>query len=635
LKTTERNGKAHRSTTTDGWAGAAELSHNDPDAERQLVGGIFGDPEQADAIGGIAVDAVTEPSLKLLLGGVYLCRQQGVVITPAAVADALRGSMTADAADALRTLAEELRDAPPTATPIPALVERLTHLSFLREVHATGPWLQRMAKHGGDLTEIVRQLETKTARWKGGAGTAADGPVLQCVADIEPRAIPWLWRNRIALGRITLLAGRPGDGKSFAALDLAARITTETPFPDGTPCPKGSVIVVNAEDDPNDVIRPRLDALQADVRKIHLLSAVRSKGKERMVTLADIPAIEAALQRHKDCRLLIVDPLGSFLGGKMDQHRENETRAALGPIGALAMKYGPAALIVVHYGKGARSLADDLVLGSRGITGIARAVWHVTRDVENRNRRLFLPGKNNLAAEGDGLAFAITGEPPRVVWEADPISLSADDALALENDDRKPGPDATAQKAAREWLRAALAGGERLARELFSDWTDQGGAEKTLRRAQKALNIVPYRKGYAGPSWWKLPRALDVANLANDYQGEKPGQLGHLWKNTGETVVSDGQESQMAKLSDVGQLGVGPDPFDDQNCDHDDPPGALPWAHPDAPHWSNGRADPWPEDQDGADLFDVDQVKTELGSEYLADLDDDQAPDVPARVVPE
>ena len=89
------------------------------------------------------------------------------------------------------------------------------------------------------------------------AAAVEPGPILTCLADVEPRPVSWLWPGRIPLGRITLLVGRPGEGKSFLTTDAAARVTTGTPWPDGSDCPQGSVILISAEDDPGDTIRPQ------------------------------------------------------------------------------------------------------------------------------------------------------------------------------------------------------------------------------------------------------------------------------------------------------------------------------------------------------------------------------------------
>lgn len=383
------------------------------------------------------------------------------------------------------------------------------------------------------------------------------GPVLTCLADVEPRPVSWLWPGRIPLGRITLLVGRPGEGKSFLTTDAAARVTTGTPWPDGSDCPQGSVILISAEDDPADTIRPRLDAHYADVRRVHLLSAVRrvdDDGEyERMISLADVDAIEAALVRLTDCRLIVVDPIGSFLGGRTDAHRDNEVRGVLAPIAALAERHGPAVLVVAHRRKSAGTHADDSALGSRAFTGIARAVWHLTRDAEDKARRLLLPGKNNLARDGDGLAFSIIGEPPRIAWEREPVAMSADDALAVECQSReaKPGPDAEAFDAASDWLRSALADGPRLAKDLKDEWRDgQDGSERTLKRAKKALRVEAYRPEMPGPWWWRLP-SMD----AKPTEDEQLGPLGPLAENATNLTVFDADECKDAKLHELGPLG--------------------------------------------------------------------------------
>ncbi len=152
------------------------------------------------------------------------------------------------------------------------------------------------------------------------------GPVLRCLADVEPREVQWLWPGRVPLGRISLLVGRPGEGKSFLTTDMTAHVSTGRTWPDGSACPCGSVILVSAEDDPHDTIRPRLDAHGADVRRVHLLATVRRRGEggrlvEAMFTLEDLPALAEALDRQPDCRLIVIDPIGSFIGGGTDSHR--------------------------------------------------------------------------------------------------------------------------------------------------------------------------------------------------------------------------------------------------------------------------------------------------------------------------
>jgi hypothetical protein len=364
-----------------------------------------------------------------------------------------------------------------------------------------------------DAAALIERLANAGEPWRPGEGEAP-GPILTCLADVEPRPVSWLWPGRIPLGRITLLVGRPGEGKSFLTTDIASRVTTGTTWPDGGVCPKGSVIIISAEDDPADTIRPRLDAHYADVANVHLLSAVRrvdDKGQyERMVTLADLDAIEESLARLPDCKLIVVDPIGSFLGGRTDAHRDNEVRSVLAPVAKLAADNGPAVLVVAHRRKSAGTVADDLALGSRAFTGIARAVWHLARDPENTSRRLLLPGKNNLAAEGDGLAFTIIGEPARISWERDPVRMRADDALAAEQErrDTKPGPKAETRNRATEWLRELLQAGPMPSVKVREEAKSAGYAWRTVHRAKDELDVKPVRRKFSGEWFWELPSDL-------------------------------------------------------------------------------------------------------------------------------
>jgi putative DNA primase/helicase len=347
------------------------------------------------------------------------------------------------------------------------------------------------------------------------------GPMMVCMADVEAREVRWLWPGRIPLGRITLLVGRPGEGKSFFTMDAASRVSTGSPWPDDAPCERGSVLIISGEDDPADTIRPRLDAHHADVSCVHLLSMVRRIGEngkpfEVMFSLHDLHALEAALQRIPDCKLIVIDPIGSFLGGDIDAHRDNEVRSILAPVAKLAEKYGPAVLVVAHRRKSAGSIADDLALGSRAFTGIARAVWHLTRDSENKARRLLLPGKNNLAREGNGLAFTIARNPPAIVWEHDPVQMSADDALAIENDggkdDAKPGPEPQARKAAEDWLRQLLASGETAAAKVKAEANAAGMNYRTVQRAADELGVKRERNSFDGGWQWRFPKLGAAAN---------------------------------------------------------------------------------------------------------------------------
>ena len=212
----------------------------------------------------------------------------------------------------------------------------------------------------------------------------------------------------------------------------------------------------------------------------------------------------------------MVDPVGSFLGGRVDSHRDSEVRSVLAPISKLGEKYGPAVLIVCHTRKSTAESADDMTMGSRGFVGLARSVWHVMRDSENKNVRLFLPGKNNLAAQSGGLSFSIGGDPPCVMWDKTPVTMTADECIAAQTS--KPGPDASERKQAVEWLRTLLI--EKVSMQvgdykspekgtIVSESKEAGFSWSTMKRAKSGLGIVPYRDQFAGHWRWKLPDEED------------------------------------------------------------------------------------------------------------------------------
>lgn len=463
------------------------------------------------------------------------------------------------AGDVLHMLAE--LDTPP----VEVKILRLPGLDEKQDIVDFGQARANMT--AGEIHAEIMQLidQAKPESLPGPAG-----PVVLTLADVQPQSVTWLWPGRIPAGRITLLVGRPGDGKSFTITDAAARITTGTPWPDGTACPVGDVVLISAEDDPADTIRPRVDAHHGNPARVHLLRAVtrydpNSKAPvETCFTLADVHALELTLQRFPATKLVVVDPIGSYLGGGTDAHRDNEVRSVLAPVALLAERYGVAVVIVAHRRKSSGSFADDLALGSRGFTGITRSVLHLTRDPKDKARRLLLPGKCNLSAPPDGLAFSISGDPARIWWERDPVKLDADEALAAENAANHPGPDPETRTAAVDWLREALAVGPRLAKELYEEAREgEGISRRTLERARGELGVEAYRVEIPGPWWWRLPGQDRQPKTATSPKGDNVAALAVLAggvENADSGGVSGATPPRPPSYNTLGEPGgLGPD----------------------------------------------------------------------------
>jgi hypothetical protein len=339
------------------------------------------------------------------------------------------------------------------------------------------------------------------------AGRPDAGPVLVRLADVAPERVSWLWPGRVARGKLTLLAGDPGLGKSFLTLDMAARVSTAGQWPDGGRAPSGNVILLSAEDGPADTIRPRLDALGADVSRIHLLCAVRRDDTERAFCLAaDLPALERAI-RETDSGAVVIDPLTAYLG-KTDSYKDAEVRGLLAPLAALAERYKVAVVVVMHLAKDSQRRAIHRAGGSVGFVGAARVVLAVGKDDDDQDRRLLVPVKTNLSAPPGALAYRIVPVSPdvaRVEWEAAPVANVDADALLGPRDlaDREERRDAD------ELLRELLADGERESAEMLRASEGNGISRRTMFRAKARLGVTAHHRGQPGKrggAWyWRLP----------------------------------------------------------------------------------------------------------------------------------
>ena len=262
------------------------------------------------------------------------------------------------------------------------------------------------------------------------------GAVLRRVSDIERHELQWLWPGRIPLAKLTLLAGDPGLGKSFVTLDVAARVTRGTKWPDGAAatCKPGSVIILSAEDDPSDTIRPRLEAAGADLSKVHVLQAVRRARPSGEISLehfsleTDLVALQDAIVSLDDARLIIIDPISAYLGG-IDSHVNAKVRSLLAPLSQMAAITGVAALAVTHLNKNSSS-ALYRASGSVAFVAAARAVWLFAKSPDDPAQRLMLPGKMNLAPEQSGMGYRLEAKADvAVVTWGDAVSISADAVL--------------------------------------------------------------------------------------------------------------------------------------------------------------------------------------------------------------
>lgn len=395
---------------------------------------------------------------------------------------------------------------------------RILELPGLPEKGDIVDWLA--AGHSRD--ELVDLIELPDHELDPDDPPSAMLPGLIRLIDIEKQRIEWLWPNRLALGKITVWDGDPGLGKSTTTLDIAARVSAGRSLP-GQSTGRGpaGVVLLGAEDDPGDTIRPRLEAAGADLTRVCIRQSVpdgsgglSDKVYDRAPSIPlDLPTIEADIVAI-GASLLIVDPLMAFLGAGIDGHKDQDVRRALSALKTMAERTRVAVVLVRHLSKAVGAPALMRGGGSIGIIGAARFGLLVARDPEDPDRRLIAVTKSNLAVEAETLAYRLESveatDVARVVWDG--ISnLRADELVRPPEDEQ----NRVERNHAVEFLHDSLHHGARPANDVKRDARDEGISDKQLRTAREKLGIKPAKSSVTGPWMWSLP-IQDAQLVAQD-----------------------------------------------------------------------------------------------------------------------
>lgn len=319
------------------------------------------------------------------------------------------------------------------------------------------------------------------------------------LSDVEPEDVEWLWERRIPLGKITVLDGDPGNGKSVLTTDLGARLTVGRTFPDGQECEAAGVVIMNAEDGLADTIRPRIDAAGGDPSKVLALATIGEGGEERHLSIPeDIGIIEAAIERV-GARLVIIDPLMAFLSGTSNAHKDQDIRRALAPLARMAERTGAAVVLVRHLNKASGGNPLYRGGGSIGIIGAARSGLLVGVHPEDEDLRVLAGQKSNLSPMPESLAYRIaTGANGAARIEYAGVTTAKADTLLRTPQDPE---ERSALGEAVEFLREELADGPIMARSIRERARRFDIAERTLMRAKSTLKVDSHKEGDEGWSW--------------------------------------------------------------------------------------------------------------------------------------
>lgn len=353
------------------------------------------------------------------------------------------------------------------------------------------------------------------------SSTGIDGPTVNLInaSDIPIESVNWLWEGWLASGKLHILAGVAGTGKTSISLALAATVSHGGYWPDGRRAEVGKVVIWSGEDGHADTLVPRLAMAGADRSNVELVTDISAEGKRRPFD----PAIHTEILAEKialigSVKLLIFDPIVSAVAG--NGNANTDVRRGLQPLVDLAQKTGCAVLGITHFSKAtAGSNPLERVTGSLAFGAVARVVL-VTGDYEEQEedkvtKRVLCRAKSNIGPDTGGFVFEIAEvvndgnesfTTTRVNW-GDRVEGKACQLLRTVDPATNTG---SALNEAKDFLEEMLSQGPASRQIIEQESKDQGIKWGTIRRAQKKLGIKPYKDGMDGGWLWSLPNAEDA-----------------------------------------------------------------------------------------------------------------------------
>ncbi|WP_167087047.1 AAA family ATPase [Massilia frigida] len=333
---------------------------------------------------------------------------------------------------------------------------------------------------------------------------------IRCGNDIKPLPITWLWPGWLPAGKLTILAGAAGTGKTTLALALAAVLTSGGRWPDGSPCHrKGNVLVWSSEDVADDTLVPRLIASGADLNRCHFIEGIVHNGESVPFDPSqDIPELHRAVDRIGGVSLLIIDPIVSAVAG--DMHRANDVRRSLQAVVDFAEAHSCAVIGITHFAKGgAGKSPQDRVIGSQAFGALARMVL-VTAKEEDSSRRVLARAKSNIAPDDGGVSYGLAMvtidggiEATHAVWEGTIEGTAREILGEVEHDENGDGGG---KADAEQFLSDLLVDGPISTKQVKADAAGAGYSWRTIERAKRDLGIEAVKVGMKEGWQWFLPK---------------------------------------------------------------------------------------------------------------------------------
>ena len=310
--------------------------------------------------------------------------------------------------------------------------------------------------------------------------------------DVESRDVNWLWYPYIPYGKITIVQGDPGEGKTTFVLSLLSILSTGGKLPNSDIEISGNAIYQNTEDDNADTIKPRLERHGADCSRICFID--KSEGSVSLESDLESAVVNAG------ARILVLDPIQSFIGENTDMNRANSVRPRMNRLKEIAEKTGCAVILVGHLNKNAGGKAGYRGLGSIDFTAAARSILAIGRPSDDPDIRVMVHQKSNLGPTGPSLAFTL--DDGKVSWIG-PYDISVEELYSAPAYEKESPKKASASVL----LNLLLESGEKPFKEIMDAAVEKGIGRRTLMKAKSEMNIQSERK--ADGWYWKMDEEND------------------------------------------------------------------------------------------------------------------------------
>ena len=330
-------------------------------------------------------------------------------------------------------------------------------------------WNEILCDENADRKKVIQETVTMKMQEK-----EALVPML-CYKDIEQTSVEWLWFPYIPFGKLTIIQGNPGEGKTYFAMMLTAACTNRKLFPNMEDIEPFNVIYQTAEDGMGDTIKPRLVEAGADLSRVMVID-----DSEEVLTLSDDRIEKAVRQNH--VRLVIIDPVQAFIGADVDMNRANEVRPVFRKLGMIAEKTSCAIVLIGHLNKSSGTQSTYRGLGSIDIMAAVRSLIFIGKVRKDPTTRVLIHEKSSLAPPGETMAFKL-GDEEGFRWVG-AYEISADELL-----DGKEGKatESKLERGAKLIQELLVDKNEISIRELDDKAKEQGISGRTMRDVRSRM----------------------------------------------------------------------------------------------------------------------------------------------------